>query len=136
MSKPTPVAVRLPLTMRNNTTDTREIDLYPALRLVGDTIDTITGVTVARHDGKILVDDDLRILDSPAPIKDMDALGHADSVIIWWQSVGAIADFPNDLIDTTDTSGGVDYRITVDFVTTTGRVLKYDLYQLVMASVG
>lgn len=132
----TPIAVRLPLTMRNDTTDTRELDLYQALRLVDDTIATVTSVTIARHDGAVLTADDLKIEASPVPVKDMDALGHADTVVIWWQTAGPIAEFPNDLLDDTDTSGGVDYRITVAFVTTSGRILAYDAYQLVMASVG
>lgn len=132
----TPVAIRLPMTMRNNTTDTREVDLYPALKLVGDSIDTITDVTVARLDAGGMGTDDLKIETDPPPLKDMDTAGHADSVIIWWQTAGAIADFPSDLTDPQDTSGGVDYRITVAFVTTSGRILKYDLYQLVAASVG
>jgi len=132
----TPIAIRLPLTMRNSTKDTREIDLYPALRLANDTIASITAVTVARHDEDDLTAEDLQIEVSPAPSIDMDALGHADSVIIWWQSVGEIAEFSNDLLDEDDRSGTVDYRITVDFVTTSGRLLKYDAYQLVAASVG
>lgn len=126
MSTSTPV--RLEDVMRDATVDTRGLNLAPALDEVGDSVATISSVTVARVDKLPVTAIDLSI--SPVgyvtPWISANADGLLASAINWWQGVGAGA-----TID-----GDVDYRITVAFVTTGGRNLRYDALQLVSATVG
>jgi hypothetical protein len=116
--------------MRAGTTDTRGLDLYPALKLESDTVVSITSVTVVRTDGQTIVPADLTItpagFSAPWISANGDVVPKPNTAVNWWQQVGpSIAAL-----------GDVQYRITVAFVTTAGRPLEYDAYQTVTATLG
>ena len=119
---------RIPQTMHNDTTDTRGLDLYPALREEADTVAVIVGITTARRDNVVMTPADLTILGSVGkmPWIDSNDAGFASTTINWWQTVGAVAVPEN----------GVDYVITVAFTTTAGRELKYSALQRTSAHLG
>ena len=120
MSSPTPVQLN---DMRQSTIDARGIDLTCALT-PGDTVYSITSITVRRYDGQPIGSNDLSI--SPAgfsaPWITANSQGVANLVINWFQSVGA--------------AGSVLYVVTVSFVASSGTPLIYDCYQYVSATLG
>ena len=125
MSHAEPVNLDL---MRQGTTDTRGLDLYPALALENDTVASITGITVVRIDGNTILPADLTItpVGFAAPFISANADGNPNSAINWWQQAGA----------TIAVNGYIQYRVTISFLTTAGRPLEYDAYQTVTSSLG
>lgn len=123
-----PMSSALPIQladMRQSTTDNRSIDLTQALT-PGDTVASITAITVVRFDGQTIVipGPDLAISPDgfPAPSIVANWLGTAGLAINWYQSVGAV--------------GNILYVISISFMTTSGVPLIYDASQYVTATLG
>jgi len=128
MSTVTPI--RLP-SMIQGSNDTRGIDTFPSLRIEGDTVVSITGITVTRRDGTATGDNDLKITPQgfAAPWIAASPNPNANSaltVVNWWQGAGA----------SIAAAGAVDYELQVSFLTTAGRPLIYTAYQLVSPTLG
>lgn len=132
MSIPEPI--RLPDTMCFSTIDTRGLNLYPSLFPAGDTVNSITGITVTRCDELPMGPGDLAITPSgyPAPWISPNAAGVTAMAINWWQQVGTAAQ----VLNGAQSFNEVEYLITVSFNTTGGRDLTFTATQLVSGLVG
>lgn len=120
-----PPPERLPA-LRAGEVDTRGVNmkavLVDASALLNDTLATISTVTVARVDGNTLGGNDLSITPAGKGPPAIDTTGY---IVSWWETAGAaLAGVP------------VDYQITITALTTGGRTVIIDLYQLVSAKVG
>jgi hypothetical protein len=123
----TNIPIRLEV-MREGMTDTRGLDMTPALQLQADTIVSIGAITVVRRDGTPIGAGDLTITPSGTvnPWVSANAAGLAGQVANWWQSAGP----------SVAAAGPVDYQITATLTTAAGRVLPYDAYQMVTPTIG
>lgn len=111
--------------------DTRGIDFTAAL-VSGDTIASITSVTIARRDGVTAGSNDLTITPSGlvSPWLAPNAAGVANMIVGWWQGSGAT------IAGTITAPTPVDYQGTVTVVTTEGRTMVRDFYVLVVPGLG
>lgn len=107
--------------MRAGAIDTRGLDLTAALLIEGDTVASVSSVTVARRDNVTIGANDLTI--TPAGKASPWASGVTAN---WWQTSGA----------SIAAAGAVDYLLKITVVTTAGRTLPIDAYQLVSPLIG
>ena len=119
MAVPTPVRLE---PLRAGTTDTRGLNLASALAAEGDTIASITGISVARRDNRPIGTGDLSI----TPAGFAAPWIASGTTVNWWQGAGA----------SIAAAAAIDYVISVSFLTTQGRPLIYDAYQLVTPALG
>lgn len=117
--------------MRAGELAARGHDYTYAMAVSGDTIASITSVTVVRRDGVTIGVNDLTITPSGTqpPWTTAVAFGQPSSpgyVVNWWQTSGSAIATPT----------SVDYQITIKCVTTLGATLIRDCYQLVVSGLG
>lgn len=122
--------VRLGAT-RSGETDTRGIDFTNAM-VAGDTLASITSVTVLRRDGVTIGANDLTITPngSVAPFILPNSTNIAGMVASWWQTSGA------SIAGTVTAPTPIDYQGTVKVVTTQGRTMVRDFYIVVVPGLG
>ena len=116
---------------RAGETDTRGIDFSLAM-VPGDTLASVTSVTVVRMDGQSTGPNDLTITPSGAvgPFIGTNAAGFPATVVAWWIGSGT------NIAGTPVVPTPVDYQGTVKAVTTLGATLIRDFYLMVVPGLG
>lgn len=124
------VPVRLGAT-RAGETDTRGLDFTDAMP-AGDTISTITSVTILRRDGATIGANDVTITPNGAvaPWIGPNEVGIAGTTVNWWLNSGA------SIAGTILAPAPVDYQGTATAVTIAGRNLMRDFYIVAVPGLG
>jgi len=116
--------------MATSSVDARGLDLFALLSPLGDTIASISSVTVTRQDGLPVGVGDLLITppNTINPWISANAAGVAAMAVNWFQGVGTLAQISPSGIDVT-------YLLMVSLVTIAGRRLVFTASQVVSPTV-